>query len=161
MLNLQVAWQNGNIPTDNRHFKNRGRELMKSKLVFFSVIGLVVVCATESLMSMDAENKKGRLNFGLDNDQCIKSYSNQNMDFAVEPSEFLEKYIFDVIPLQPADRGAIICGFCTAIEKQKTVKVPYTFEQKGFVATITALKKKQPAKYNYFVKITASNNNNQ
>lgn len=90
----------------------------------------------------------------LDMNQCIKGYSKQNMDFAVKPSKFLGEDITTVLPLSEKDRNAIILGFCRATEKEETVKVPYAFDKMEFLATITPLKKEQPEKYNYFVKVT-------
>lgn len=97
--------------------------------------------------------KDKRLNFLVDYKKCIRGYSRQNMDFALEPSEFIGKTIIYVLPLDKADRKAMISGFDAAGEQQKTVEVPYVFEGKGFVAMLTALETQNEG-CNYFVEVT-------
>jgi hypothetical protein len=121
---------------------------MKSNMLLTS---LFMVCATGSIMSMDQAGK-GRLNFQLDDYTCITGYSSHNMGFYVKPSFFMGKSIFDVVPLSRADGEALAIGFSHAKEDKKTIAVPYTLEQKKFVAKITPLIIKDE-KLNFFVKI--------
>jgi hypothetical protein len=122
--------------------------------------GLVVVCASSSLMSMEKGNKKERLNFLLDTEFCITGYSKENMKFRDNPVEFVGKSIFDVVPLAELDRTAIACGFGNAVTKKETVKVSYELDTMMFAAKITALKMGNK-KYNYFVKVTQVDSRNQ
>jgi hypothetical protein len=121
---------------------------MKFRIAFAS---LCAVAATSSLMSM--ENGKARLNFILDNDICITGYSKHNMKFAAKPSDFLGNSILNVVPLSKEDREAVVFGLSEAVEKKKTVKVPYVLNDMNFIAKITALKTAEKKQFNYFVKI--------
>ena len=136
----------------------KGREMMK----FYALLTLMfVLCSPSFLISMELiKQEKGRLNFLLDNNLCIKGYSKQNMNFEVKPADFTGKSALTVIDLDEKDHNALVAGYSKAVEKKETVKVPYTFDQKQFAAKITALKIRD-AEYNYFVKITQIDNDNQ
>ena len=112
---------------------------------------LFVVSATGSVMAMEqVVVSKARLNFGLDEQMCIRAYSKQNMKFLIKPKDFMGKNILDFLNEQ--DRVIVGQAFTDAVEQKRTVQAPYTLEQKNFIATITALKK-CPGSHTYFVKV--------
>ena len=121
---------------------------------------LAVAGATGSLMSMDQKNEfsESRLNFYLGHNWRIRSYSAQNMEFGMPPSEFVGKKITETIPLSEHDKNAVTRGVEKATEQQITVTVPYTFDKKEYFATITPLikMKKDKQRNSFFVKITDS-----
>lgn len=130
---------------------------MKSNLLLAS---LLVACASGSLMSM--ENNKGHLKFLLNHSCCIKQYSKQDMDYAVQQNIFVGQNIFDVIPLDEHDRNVLKKGFNEAGEKKIIVKKFYTLENKEFLATITPLLNVNNINANkendFFVKVKATGN---
>src|SRR5438445_10628336 len=85
--------------------------------------------------AMIRQKERRRLNILLDTDKKIIAYSQQNMAFAVEPSEFLNKSIIDIIPLGEEAREAINQSFCIVTEKDE----PYILEEKDFVTKIVPL----------------------
>ena len=113
---------------------------------------LFVVCTTGSLIHAD-HDVKGRLNFLLDNALHITGYSQQDMEFAVQPSDFLGKVIVDAVSLSVDDRDAILFAINSAATTQESIKVHYAIGDMHFRAKITALKMGS-AEYNYFVKVT-------
>jgi hypothetical protein len=127
---------------------------MKSNLLLAS---LFAVCASGSLMSME-NNSKARLNFLLNHSRCIKGYSKQNMDYAVQPNVFVGQNILDAIPLDEHDRNVLDIGFNEAVEKEITVKKFYMLKDAEFLATITPLIKANK-KNNFFVKVQETSNN--
>jgi hypothetical protein len=121
------------------------------------LMALLVMCASGSLMSMDVKpDKSGRLDFLVDGDLCIVGYSKENMKFLIPAKDFLGKNIIDVA--NSPDREPLALGFFNAKTNKKTEKVPYSLDQKRFLATITALK---GSKAEYFVKVQALNSANQ
>jgi hypothetical protein len=98
-------------------------------------------------------HSKRCLNFLVNNEKCITGFSRQNMEFAIKPSEFVGKNIIDILPLDEKDHNAVALGFCRAVEKEETVKVPYELNDMNFIAKITALKTAEENVRNYFVKI--------
>ncbi|HLJ30928.1 MAG TPA: hypothetical protein VKU36_00690 [Candidatus Babeliales bacterium] len=104
-----------------------------------------------------ANDKKKCLNFLINNNHCITGYSRQNMDFAVKPAEFIGKNIIDILPLDEKDHNAVALGFKSAVEKEETIKVPYSLDALKFIAKITALKIGD-AEYNYFVEVKEPKN---
>jgi len=128
------------------------------------LVVLVVTGATGSLMSMEQKNNDpSRLNFVLSQRGYIKKYSAENMEYAVQPSEFVNKKITKVIPLSEHDRKAVEKALEDAVQKQTTITVPYTLENKQFFATITPLIciKKNEKRNSFFVKVTPDNLTNQ
>lgn len=125
-----------------------------------NVVALLVVAgATGSLMSMDQnEFSPSRLNFYLGHNWRIRSYSAENMDFGMPPSEFVGKKITETIPLSEHDKNAVTRGVEKATQEQKTVTVPYTFDNTKYFATITPLikMKRDQQRNSFFVKITDS-----
>ena len=108
-------------------------------------------------IAMTPQKSKKRLNFIVNNDKQIMAYSKENMEFAIEPSEFVGKSIIDVLPLSKEDRESVAQGFCTAVEKNEVVKVPYLLdmlaEQKNFIAKIVALQYIEKDENMFFVKV--------
>ena len=108
-------------------------------------------------IAMTPQKSKKRLNFIVNNDKQIMAYSKENMEFAIEPSEFVGKSIIDVLPLSKEDREAVAQGFCATVEKNEAVKVPYLLEvlaeQKNFVAKIVALQYTEKDENMFFVKV--------
>lgn len=124
-----------------------------------SIATLVVVCATGSLMSMEQKNNDTpRLNFLLGHHGRIRKYSTENMEYYLQPSEFVGKKLTQAVPLDKHDRNAVEQALADAAQKQVTVTVPYTLENKQFLATITPLicMKEKGQRNNFFVKVLPS-----
>jgi len=116
--------------------------MSKYRLLLVVMFG---VC-TGQLMSMgkiEEGKKNGRLNFTiehrvLDNSFIITASSAQDLDYYVEPKEFLGKDMLSLLPLSADDRKKLIQGFRAASGNQ-TVRVSYTLDQKQYVAKIVPL----------------------
>ncbi|HEX4069466.1 MAG TPA: hypothetical protein VHX42_05200 [Candidatus Babeliales bacterium] len=125
------------------------------------VVSLFVVCATGSVMSMEQKNSNAsRLNFYLGQKGHIRKYSAENMEYAVQPSDFVGKKITEAVKLNDDDCKAVEKALIDSVATQKTVKVPYTLDNKKFLATITPLTciKNNKPRNNYFVKVTPDKN---
>lgn len=129
---------------------------MKYNILLFSA---VVFCAMGSLMSMEQQSGDQRLNFLLGHHGRIRKYSAENMGYAEQPSEFVGKKITHAVKLNESDRNAVQKALDDAAQKQATVTVPYTLDNKQFLATITPLMcmKNNKQRNNYFVKVVADN----
>ena len=134
----------------------------KEKMMKLNVLAaLAVAGATGSLMSMEQKNNNAsRLNFYLGQKGHIRKYSAENMEYAVQPSDFLGKKITEAVKLNDDDRKAVEKALVDSAAQQKTVRVPYTLDNQQFLATITPLicMKKNKQRNNYFVKVTPDKN---
>src|SRR5437764_3081690 len=104
---------------------------------------MFLVFSTGSFMSME-QKEKGRLNFTLNHLRCIKGYSAQNMKYGMLPEDFIGKDILETVTLEVNDHKALEEGFTKALEKEITVRVPYTMltnnaVEAKFLATITSV----------------------
>src|SRR5216684_1092303 len=130
--------------------------MMKSYVLMST---LFAACATSSLMSMDTvENKKERLNFLLNHEWQIKASSAQNMEYEFPRSDFLGKKITEAVPLSERDVIAVSKAITDAAQNQRTERVAYTLNNKGFLAKITPIIKANE-KNDFFVKVTSLEEN--
>ncbi|HSC24703.1 MAG TPA: hypothetical protein VLB80_00600 [Candidatus Babeliales bacterium] len=126
------------------------------KSVRFLVV-LSVMSINGFLLSMQPD--ESFLSFILNKDLHITSYTANNMDYAIPPTNFLEKNILDTVPLRTDDRNALQNAFKMLSLEKPVATVPYelihniTKDKVRFLANIICLTNNGKDISNFFVKV--------
>ncbi len=122
------------------------------KLHVMLVVCSMVFGATGFLVGMET-GEISLLTFILNNDKQITGYAKYNMEYFIDPKNFIHKRITDVVPLDEKDKNAIELGLDNAIKSEKIQQISYLLCGEKFMTFIEALKTEDIRKYQFYVRV--------